>query len=274
MNGQDVPNATNSILNRGMYASQLGTTQDSSVMEFETAPSTPFNGTGETPKGIQKNGASLTAYALGTNTPQMSSSPQQQLLNANILKAPNATSIDQAFNVLCNLDALIAQPAPQQQPISNHNNNNNNNISFGNGSPLKEDPFAQMRPPPKKSINELRGSPPSSTSPAMTTNAISLSTLDELYSSSPTSIKTQSISPSFGGGSIFAPANAPPIPPRSSSSNAANGLLPPPPTPTTDGANRPNRRPLPQPIGVGNGGGFFDSHKSHDPFADDPFFAS
>jgi len=198
-------------------------------------------------------------------------------LNANILKAPNATSIDQAFNVLCNLDALAPPPTQPQVNIGPIGNGNGIAHANGNGSLNKQDLFAQMRPPPKKSINELRGSPPTSSSPSGI-NAIPLSTLDELYSSSPTSLKMQSISPSFGGGATlgFTSSSAPPIPPRPSSSS--NGLLPPPPTPT-ENPSRHNRRPLPQPINGTNGvnvgnGVFFENHKAHDPFADDPFFAS
>jgi len=281
--------AQNSVFNQAMYGSQLAAGQETSLFDnqpFDAAFATPpntnritkamaFNSISGTPTGA--NG-SLSAYLIGNNTPQMSSSPQQSLLNANILKAPNATSIDQAFNVLCNLDALSTPPPMQQQPthIANGIGNANGN---GNGSPHKEDLFAQMRPPPKKSINELRGSPPTSSSPSTTTNAVPLSALDELYSSSPSSLKTQSISPAFGGGATLGfttSSSAPPIPPRTAPSN---GLLPPPPTPT-ETTSRQSRRPLPQPVnnanglnGVGNGG-LFDSHKSHDPFADDPFFAS
>lgn len=283
-----VQESQNSVFNQAMYGSQFGAGQETSLFDNQpfdsTGPSTiastpmntnrtakmmAFNSPSGTPTGA--NG-SLNAYLIGNNTPQMSSSPQQTLLNANILKAPNATSIDQAFNVLCNLDALSSPPI--QQP-NHHNLVNGNGIANGNGSPYKEDPFAQMRPPPKKSINELRGSPPTSSSPSAAANVTPLSALDELYSSSP---KTQAISPAFGGGATlgFTSSSAPPIPPRTAPSN---GLLPPPPTPT-ENPSRHNRRPLPQPINNANGlnvvgnGGLFDNHKSHDPFADDPFFTS
>lgn len=278
VNGFEQQSVSNSAFNQAFYGSQFAASQELSENHspFETAFSAPnitdtpvsTNRLSRTPNlnpiPSSPNGTSLTAQLLGSNTPQMSSSPQQTLLNANILKAPNATSIDQAFNVLCNLDKLISpQPAP---PAAQ---------SIGVGSMPKEDPFAQMRPPPKKSINQLRGSPPTSSPPSATTNAIPLSTLDELYSSSPSSIKNQSISPSFGfGGAVFTSSSAPPVPPRSSCSLASAAALLPPPTPTENG---PRRRPLPQPIpganGISVGGGFFD-HKSHDPFADDPFFAS